>query len=329
MLLNAYGPTECSDDVTHFVVGTADPGRARLPIGGPVANTALDVLREDEGRWTACDVGEAGELFVGGVGVGRGYLGDPERTRAAFFRDRFADTPTGRIYRTGDAVTLLPEGVFEYGGRVDRQVKIAGVRMEPEEIEAALRTHPDVTACAVVLRRADDQGRLVGRETRLGGADTHRLVAYVCSDRAALAELVKRTQSPQPVRRYQPADTTEEIVVRCWTDVLGVPPEHATQGFFEAGGHSLLAVRLTNRLNAVAGSQVPLRSVLDAPSLRRPKGGKAGRDRRRHHRPQHPRILRRAGVEYFLVRGVRPRTPLRWRAGRLHPGEPRVLGPRG
>jgi amino acid adenylation domain-containing protein len=150
-LLNAYGPTECSDDVTHHVVNVSDLALLRLPIGTPVINTQLYVLRREGDGWQACGVDETGELFVGGHGVGRGYLGDPERTREAFFQDPFADTPTGRLYRTGDAVRLLPQGVLQYLGRVDRQVKIAGVRMELGEIEAVLQRHPSVGAVAVVV----------------------------------------------------------------------------------------------------------------------------------------------------------------------------------
>ncbi|MFA1552733.1 amino acid adenylation domain-containing protein [Actinomadura chokoriensis] len=159
-LLNAYGPTECSDDVTHHTVTAGDLELLRLPIGGPIVNARLYVLREEaEGTWAACDVGETGELFVGGVVVGRGYLGDDERTREAFYRDPFdASSPSGRLYRTGDAVKLLPAGAggedrptLQYLGRVDRQVKIAGVRMELGEIEAVLQRHPGVGAAAVVV----------------------------------------------------------------------------------------------------------------------------------------------------------------------------------
>jgi amino acid adenylation domain-containing protein len=163
-LLNAYGPTECSDDVTHHCVTAGDLDLLRLPIGSPIINARLYVLRRDEGGgeadggWTACGIGETGELFVGGVCVGRGYLGDPERTRDAFFQDPFGDGPTGRLYRTGDAVRLLPPGAggedrptLQYLGRVDRQVKISGVRMELGEIEAVLQRHPAVGAVAVVV----------------------------------------------------------------------------------------------------------------------------------------------------------------------------------
>ncbi|MFB4296005.1 amino acid adenylation domain-containing protein [Actinomadura sp. NTSP31] len=158
-LLNAYGPTECSDDVTHHTVTAGDLDLLRLPIGAPIVNARLYVLRPlDEGTWAACDIGETGELFVGGVAVGRGYLGDDARTREAFYRDPFGGSPTGRLYRTGDAVRLLPAGaggadrpVLQYLGRVDRQVKISGVRMELGEIEAVLQRHPAVGAAAVVV----------------------------------------------------------------------------------------------------------------------------------------------------------------------------------
>ncbi|MEU5883558.1 amino acid adenylation domain-containing protein [Spirillospora sp. NPDC047279] len=158
-LLNAYGPTECSDDVTHHTVTAADLDLLRLPIGAPIVNSRLYVLRqEDDDAWTACDLGETGELFVGGVCVGRGYLGNPERTREAFYADPFDESPTRRLYRTGDAVRLLSPSesgagrpTLQYLGRVDRQVKIAGVRMELGEIEAVLQRHPSVGAAAVVV----------------------------------------------------------------------------------------------------------------------------------------------------------------------------------
>ncbi|MBO2451315.1 amino acid adenylation domain-containing protein [Actinomadura barringtoniae] len=158
-LLNAYGPTECSDDVTHHTIVRSDLELLRLPIGTPIINTQLYVLKqEDDDTWTACDLDETGELFVGGVCVGRGYLGNPERTSEAFYKDPFGATPTQRLYRTGDAVKLLSPAAsgsarptLQYLGRVDRQVKISGVRMELGEIEAVLQRHPGVGAAAVVV----------------------------------------------------------------------------------------------------------------------------------------------------------------------------------
>lgn len=151
-LMNAYGPTECSDDVTHHVVTAGDLVLRHLPVGTPVTNTDLYVLAPEGDRWRPCGPGEAGELFVGGAGVGRGYLDEHDRTREAFFRDPFG-AADGRVYRTGDVVRMLgPGGPLQYLGRVDRQVKVSGVRIEPGEVEAALRAHPEVRDCAVVLQ---------------------------------------------------------------------------------------------------------------------------------------------------------------------------------
>ncbi len=160
-LVNAYGPTECSDDVTHHVVTRSDLERTRLPVGSPVINTALYLLVEDEEGWRAADPGESGELFVGGTGVGLGYLNDPETTARAFFRDPFDPaSATGRLYRTGD-LARFDEGVVHYLGRGDRQVKVAGVRMELDEIEAVLSRHPAVTRCAVTVSGDGERSQLV------------------------------------------------------------------------------------------------------------------------------------------------------------------------
>ncbi|WP_051722407.1 amino acid adenylation domain-containing protein [Streptomyces albus] len=157
-LLNAYGPAECSDDVTLHTVTRADLGRPRLPVGTPVANCVLHVLLPaGDGTWRPAEPGESGELFVGGTCVGLGYLNDPATTGRAFFRDPFdPDSPTGRIYRTGD-LARVEDGFLFYLGRGDRQVKVGGVRMELGEIEAVLSRHPAVEQCAVTV---SDEGAL-------------------------------------------------------------------------------------------------------------------------------------------------------------------------
>lgn len=161
-LINAYGPTECSDDVTHHVVTHADVARTRLPVGLPVANTVLYLLVQGEdGTWCAAEPGEPGELFVGGTGVGLGYLNDPETTARAFFRDPFdTASSTGRLYRTGD-LACFDEGLVQYLGRSDRQIKVAGVRMELDEIEAAISRHPGVENCAVTVSGDGERPELV------------------------------------------------------------------------------------------------------------------------------------------------------------------------
>ncbi|MDI5967914.1 amino acid adenylation domain-containing protein [Streptomyces sp. SL13] len=151
-LLNAYGPTECSDDVTHHEVTAADTARERLPVGRPITGARLYLLVSDgNGAWRAAEPGEAGELFVGGVVVGLGYVNDPVNDAAAFHADGLdPHSPTGRLYRTGD-LARFGDGVVHYLGRTDRQVKVSGVRMELEEIEAVLCRHPDIGGCAVLV----------------------------------------------------------------------------------------------------------------------------------------------------------------------------------
>lgn len=160
-LLNAYGPTECSDDVTHYEVDRAQVCATRIPVGRPVLNAALYVLVNEHGGWRAADAGEPGELFIGGTPVGPGYLGDPRQTAEAYYRDPFEpSSPTGRIYRTGDAA-LIDAGLVYFRGRLDRQVKISGVRMELGEIEAVLSRHPAVRCCAVEVDESAGQHELV------------------------------------------------------------------------------------------------------------------------------------------------------------------------
>ena len=300
-LLNAYGPTECSDDVTHAVLSCPDDDVRHLPIGGPIGNVVLYLLRRTGQGWDACPPGEAGELFVGGVAVGRGYLGDPERTRAAFYRDPF--TGRGRLYRTGDAVRRLPSGELEYLGRVDRQVKLGGVRMELAEIEAVLGGHPSVGACAVALVEPPAPDALVARESAWGpvGPGAPRLVAYLSpalpawsSDElvAHLTGLLPRQMVPRtyvplpelPLTRngkidyaalpapphrdrpegkalVPPSGDAENRVAALVADVLGLGAVGRHDAFLELGGDSLNAMRLVSRLRD-AGFGATLRDVL-------------------------------------------------------------------
>ncbi|MEW2029285.1 amino acid adenylation domain-containing protein [Streptomyces roseifaciens] len=175
-VVNAYGPTECSDDVTHHLVTSADLARPRLPVGSPVVNTALYLLvRGADDIWRAAEPGESGELFVGGTGVGLGYLNDPGTTDRAFFRDPFDPaSATGRLYRTGD-LARFDEGLVHYLGRSDRQVKVAGVRMELDEIEAVLSRHPAVDKCAVTVSGEGDLAELVAHYCLRGPASPEAL----------------------------------------------------------------------------------------------------------------------------------------------------------
>lgn len=161
-LMNSFGFTECSDDVTHHIVTDDDLVAERIPVGSVIINAALYVLVQTGSSWRAAKHGERGELFVGGVPVGRGYIRNAEATRSAYFRDPLdPSSETGRLYRTGDLAVLQESGLLYYLGRIGRQTKVSGIRVEPDEIEAVLSTHPDVSACAVTTVRLEGNTELV------------------------------------------------------------------------------------------------------------------------------------------------------------------------
>jgi amino acid adenylation domain-containing protein len=149
-MLNAYGPTECSDDVTHYPIYEPPAAEVlRMPIGRPIINMRMYVL---DALLQPVPIGVIGELYVGGIGVGRGYLNAPNKTAEAFIADPFASAPGARLYKTGDLARYLPDGNLEFIGRADYQVKIRGFRIEPGEIEAALEEHPAVQQALVLAK---------------------------------------------------------------------------------------------------------------------------------------------------------------------------------
>ncbi|MFG3052749.1 amino acid adenylation domain-containing protein [Kitasatospora sp. NPDC048239] len=263
-LVNAYGPTECSDDVTHAHLG---PGTVApdgpVPIGLPVRNTRLHVLGDD---LRPVPPGVAGELYVAGHGVGRGYLGDPARTAAAFPADPYGPAGT-RMYRTGDRVVRGEDGRLVFLDRRDHQVKVRGHRIEPGEIEAALRALPSL-ADAAVIADTDPAGRtrLIGYCVPRAGAapDTAGLraeLAAVLPDHLVpqsllVLDALPRTAHGKLDRRALPAPATapaeargtartraEEIVCAVFAEVLGVRAVGVHDGFFELGGDSISAIQ--------------------------------------------------------------------------------------
>ncbi|MFE7214677.1 amino acid adenylation domain-containing protein [Streptomyces sp. NPDC057611] len=286
-LVNAYGPTECSDDVTHAVIDATTPlGDVRVPIGAAIRNTRLYVL---DYRLQPVPVGVPGELYVGGTGVGHGYVGDPRRTAVTFVPDPFADEPGSRLYRTGDRVRRLSDGQLEFLGRLDHQVKIRGQRIELGEVEAALRAVPAVTD-AVVTVGTDPAGqsRLVGHivgtvdprqvRTELAGALPEAMVpaALVVLDALPLTPngKVDRKALPAPDfgalaggSRRAPRTPQEELLCEVFAEVLGLPRVGPDDDFFDLGGHSLLATRLVNRIRSVFGAELQVRSLFETPTV--------------------------------------------------------------
>ncbi|WHZ21724.1 MAG: polyketide synthase module [Nitrospira sp.] len=265
-LLNAYGPAECADDVAYYPL-TRAPGAEEtvVPIGRPAANLELYVLNAD---LAPVPVGVTGELWIGGVGVGRGYLGEPGRTAAAFGPHPFSEQPGQRLYRTGDLGRYRADGTLEFLGRRDQQVKVRGVRIELGEIEARLREHPAIGQ-AVVVARAEPAGskRLVGylvttapvavaavREF-LGRRLPEYMVpaVYVVLDKLPLTPngKVDRKALPAPeagggeARLYvAPRTEFETTLAAIWRQVLRVERVGIHDNFFELGGDSILSIQV-------------------------------------------------------------------------------------
>jgi amino acid adenylation domain-containing protein len=281
-LVNAYGPTECSDDVTHGMVGADAVVADIVPIGRPIRNTRLFVLGPE---LRPVPPGVVGELYAAGVGVGRGYAG-----RAALTAQRFVACPFGvsgeRMYRTGDRVRWNRGGELEYLGRVDDQVKIRGMRIELGEIEVALRGLAEVKD-AVVAVRSDPTGQssLVGYV--VGDVDvvwTRALLAEVLPAALVPAALVvvdaipvdrngkvDRRALPDPqwptTAAEAPRTPCEEILAGVFAEVLGLPRIGLNHSFFDLGGHSLLATRLVGRVRAVFGVEPPVSAVFESPTV--------------------------------------------------------------
>jgi amino acid adenylation domain-containing protein len=284
-LLNAYGPTECSDDVTHALLAPPPPAVARVPIGRAIRNTRLYVL-DDALR--PLPLGVAGELYVAGAGVGRGYLNDAARTAESFLPDPHAPAPGGRLYRTGDQARLLPDGQLDFLGRVDQQVKLRGMRIELGEIESALARHPAVADAAVLAREDEPAGpslvAYVVGEVAAAELRCHLQqhlpeamipTAFVSLPRLPLTangKLDRRAlPSPAPAagadgRRYA-LTPGEEMLAALWSEVLGRDGIGAHDSFFDLGGHSLLATQVVSRIRQLFGIEVPLRRLFEAPTL--------------------------------------------------------------
>ncbi|MCD9193500.1 non-ribosomal peptide synthetase [Streptomyces albireticuli] len=283
-VVNAYGPTECSDDVTHAVL-TGPVTGARTPIGKPVRNTRLYVLDE---ALRPVPVGVPGELYVAGRGVGRGYVSDPVRTAAVFVADPYAPAPGERMYRTGDQVRWRADGQLEFLGRRDFQIKVRGHRVELGEIEAALRGAPGVTGAVAALAH-DPAGRpqLCGYVTGATDPATVRahltglLPGYMVPAAVTVLPALPLTAHGKTDRKALPApDLTavtatasrpprtpaEEMLCGLFAEILGLDTVGAEDSFFDLGGHSLLATRLASRVRTAFGAELPVRDVFEAPT---------------------------------------------------------------
>ncbi|HXM56464.1 MAG TPA: non-ribosomal peptide synthetase [Candidatus Dormibacteraeota bacterium] len=285
-----YGPTETAVTACAFEPDVeGSPASGPLPLGRPLAGTSARVLGRDLGPVAA---GSAGELCIGGGRLGRGYLGQPGRTAERFVPDPLG--PAGaRIYRTGDRARLLPDGNLEFLGRLDQQVKVRGVRVEPGEIEAALAAHPEVRE-AVVLALPDGRGdrRLVGyvaghsrgqpATAQLRSFLRERLPeamvpsAFVVLERLPLTAggkvdrgaLAARGTSGVEAGEAAPETPLEARVAALWAEVLELPMVGIDDNFFDLGGHSLLLARVRRRLVADLEREVATTALYRYPTVR-------------------------------------------------------------
>src|SRR6202046_4189456 len=290
--VNEYGPTETVVGCCVFEVAAGQQvADSSVPIGMPIANTRVYVVEAHLGL-PPCGV--AGELWVGGSGVARGYGRRPALTAERFVADRFA-ADGSRLYRTGDQARWRADGQLEFLGRVDDQLKIRGFRVEPGEVEAALAAHPAVRSAVATAFGESLERRLVAyvvpADPAAGLPPAAELAAFagqrlpdfmVPASFTELAELpltasgkVDRGALPAPATGRPelaggytaPTTPTEELLAGIWGQVLGLDRVGADDNFFELGGHSLLATRVISRIRAVFGVEMALSELFDHPAV--------------------------------------------------------------
>jgi acyl-coenzyme A synthetase/AMP-(fatty) acid ligase/acyl carrier protein len=289
-LINEYGPTETVVGCCVYEVRADDPNTGPVPIGQPIANTELYVL---DAEGTPLPDGVAGELYIGGAGVARGYLSRPELTAERFIADPFSGREGAFLYKTGDLARRRADGVFEYLGRVDDQVKIRGYRIELGEIEATLATHPAIGSCAVIARETTPgEKQLMAYVTVIDGAslkgqDLHfhlkqKLPEYMLPAHYVFLDAlpltpngkVDRKALPAPTREDAPADDgyaapgtqTEAALTRIWAGLLGIPRIGIHDDVFDLGAHSLLAMRAVTHIRQEFEVNLQLRNLFERPT---------------------------------------------------------------
>lgn len=291
---NAYGPTEATVAPTIYHIKSISNISTNVPIGHPIANTSIYLLDQ---FLQPVPPGIAGELYIGGIGLARGYHNRPDLTSEKFVPNPFGTEPGERLYKTGDLARYRSDGNLEFLGRIDYQVKVNGFRIELEEIESVMDQHPAVSEVAVIVRDSDrgsGDKRLVAyfvakteRKVTIGELrdflknklpeymvpstfvqlDTFPLTPNGKIDRKALPEPDQKR--PDLAKPYvPPRDAWELGLVQIWEEVLNVQPIGVTDNFFELGGHSLIAVRLIAQVQQRLGRGLPLNALFQEPTIK-------------------------------------------------------------
>ena len=288
VVVNEYGPTEATVGCIAYSVAPGDAGAdgsITVPIGWPIDNAAAYVLDD---RLRPVPEGVAGELYLAGDILARGYLGRPGLTAERFVPCPFGP-PGGRMYRTGDLAVRLHGGGLEFRGRADRQIKLRGQRIEPAEIEACLAAHPDVAQAAVIAREDGPAGRRLVAYVRpaAASADPQLLRAHVAAalpahmvpsaivavERIPVTANGKLDEAALPAPQAEravgrgPRDTLELEVARVWEDVLGIRPIGAQERFFDLGGHSVLALTLVLEIERRFGPRLPVEAIFQGATV--------------------------------------------------------------
>ncbi|MEW5927424.1 MAG: non-ribosomal peptide synthase/polyketide synthase, partial [Gemmatimonadota bacterium] len=287
-LLHVFGLTETTVTTATLRLPAGDRGARwpNLPVGVPLDDAEALVLDAEREPVPA---GVAGELYVGGEAVARGYWARPELTAERYVPHPFPPEPGARLYRTGDRVRRLADGNLEFLGRMDAQVKIRGFRVEPAEIEVVLAEHPAVAGAAVVVREdAPGDRRLVGYVAAAGGVSAAELrahlaarlpeymlpAAFVALERLPLTSNGKLDRRALPAPEWgggaeyrAPRTPVEEVLAGIWAELLGTARVGTGESFFELGGHSLLATQVVSRARKAFGIELPLRTLFEAPTV--------------------------------------------------------------
>ncbi len=292
-LVNTYGATECSDDVTHALIREIPSEQSvNVPVGRPIANMQAYVL---DPSLVPAPIGVTGHVYLGGVGVGRGYLNDTDRTATTFLPNPYGKEAGERLYHTGDLGRYLADGQIECLGRIDYQVKVRGHRVELGEIEIMLDQHPALRE-SVVIDREEPSGdkRLVAyvvtKEQQLAPTVKElreylqkSLPDYMVPSYFLLLEMLPLTPNGKVDRRALPApdqarteldvafvaprSLAEEIITEIWVELLSVDQIGVYDNFFTLGGHSLLATQIISRIQSIFQVEVPLRCLFEAPTV--------------------------------------------------------------
>lgn len=287
-LVNNYGPTECTVVATSGIVHSSDSLGGLPSIGKAISNTQTYILDENLKQATS------GELYIGGAGVGRGYLRDPELTAKKFIPNPFSNDPRSRLFKTGDSVRGLPDGRLEFLGRTDEQVKIRGFRVEPNEISMALCSHAAVESAVVIARKDDSDNNYLAaylilkkdRQVKVAELRSHlqaHLPDYMVPLNFIVLDSFPLTANGKVDRNALPAPTptnvlhdseqplsrgpVNEKLVELVSKLLGVENVAPHENFFLLGGHSLMGAQLIAQIREVFGVDLALRTLFENPTV--------------------------------------------------------------